>query len=1584
MKKAITKLIAAATLAACVITAEAATGSSGWFFVDTTDGKLKVSDVTSTYCNGNYGGGRKATFLTGVQCNVDFKVKVEKPDGKTVSHLLVNGTRYDTTDSFELNVGGLGVGAELNVVAVDSDGNKSKSFRVNLDIADYPPLWSRITWISAEPQDERRRVEYKASEINALAIFDTIDDGLDIAGAESPFSLVPTIKLYQTFESDTAEFCEGGDYGAANKSTTQKLGQFSNMQITGSLSGGRKYKWDPHSRKWVEAGFELGVKIGGMAETPKFRLPAFPLAYAKAGLVASGDFIARMQDELWYCDINCDPLIALRGTIGVGVDGLLSGEGSLQGGVLLHSVVPGTPNHIQQLGLQLKAEVRGVALGFERSLWSYDKTAWLIGGGKAARLGAADGGLSLSVGDAGWTVIPRDYASGAGAGRGGARRLLASPGASASLGDGYPNPSPALSVGASGDVLLYLHDNTSRTAANRTELVARTGVRGEWSSEEVVWQDGTADFMPSVVLLPDGTVIAAWANANAALGGGATLEDACRSMEIAVGVRDPATGSWSCRNLTADAVLDMLPKVKAAGDGSAVVVWVRNAAGEFIGSAQKPSSLMLATYRNGSWSAPVTVAADVGLLYSFDVAYDGATASVVYAKDGDGDTTTDEGREVYGVAVSNGAAAGAVRLSTVGTDAARPFVWHDAQGTLRTLWLEDEALVSGSQFGAGSVVSADCDISPDFSLLPGADGGVVLVWRRLAKSEAGTETVCASYDPASGSVGGASVLIHSDSAQERAFAGAVGADGALRLAYESVAVTTNSAGVAEFGAVELKTLYGEAGVDLGVSAVSFGDDAEVGSTVDVRVTVANGGATAAQNAKVYLWFGEGDEKTLVGTATVNVPSLSSAAVSIPWNMDAGLTDVVFTVEVDPLEETADVDRSNNSFTWRPDLGVPQLSFCDVQCINFTDTVRLLNATIHNDGPAPLEAGARVNFWRGEVGGELLGTDTLGVVAAGGEWGTGISVDVSALAGMADYERVVIELEGVSSRPTVSVMMAKERAGDSEPIWTIENGVLTAVDLNGCTEVTIPDGVTSIGDRAFYGCSGLTSVTIPVGVMSIGGSAFSGCGALTSVQLPRRFEGNLDPSVFEGCPSSLKITYYDHYAIRFIRNDGAGTMKTCDFAHGVNTSLPTLVSLGFARRGMVFKGWATSSANASAGKIWKADGAVVAKPTAAGATMDAIAVWELADGYYGIKFNKNDGTGKWRGVACKYGEATALPSCGAGLGWTRAGYTFKGWATSAANAAAGKVWKADRGTVQTAASAGTTLNVYAIWEKIPMYTIKYGKYDGTGETFSSNYVGGAESHVPTATKGPLFWQRAGFDWLGWSTSPANSDAGKVWKAGWGSISKPVDEGETLSVYACWKLQSGYYAIKFFRNDGTAAWRSKAFQHGVDTRLPSMANGLRWSRAGYAFAGWATSAAKAAAGTVYRADWGIVTAPVAEGQTLTLYAIWRPIASANQVQAARSASAGVSHAAAGAAPADGAARAATIAVPQATIALGYYVGRLVDGSGAYELIVGGDQEIGIVRIDFDSGESLFADVEVIMFTDAAIVVATEAGDVYWLLQ
>ena len=75
-------------------------------------------------------------------------------------------------------------------------------------------------------------------------------------------------------------------------------------------------------------------------------------------------------------------------------------------------------------------------------------------------------------------------------------------------------------------------------------------------------------------------------------------------------------------------------------------------------------------------------------------------------------------------------------------------------------------------------------------------------------------------------------------------------------------------------------------------------------------------------------------------------------------------------------------------------------------------------------------------------------------------------------------------------------------------------------------VVMQQGVTSIGDHAFWDCSGLTSVTIPDGVTSIGGDAFSGCTALTSVTIPGSVT-NVGQDAFYNC-SSLTDIYYGGY------------------------------------------------------------------------------------------------------------------------------------------------------------------------------------------------------------------------------------------------------------------------------------------------------------------------------------------------------------------------------------------------------------------------------------------------------------------------
>ena len=79
-------------------------------------------------------------------------------------------------------------------------------------------------------------------------------------------------------------------------------------------------------------------------------------------------------------------------------------------------------------------------------------------------------------------------------------------------------------------------------------------------------------------------------------------------------------------------------------------------------------------------------------------------------------------------------------------------------------------------------------------------------------------------------------------------------------------------------------------------------------------------------------------------------------------------------------------------------------------------------------------------------------------------------------------------------------------------------------LNGelVTDLVIPDGVTSIGNYAFFGCSGLTSITIPDSVTSIGENAFEDCSSLTSITIGDNVT-SISRSAFLGCSGLTSVT-----------------------------------------------------------------------------------------------------------------------------------------------------------------------------------------------------------------------------------------------------------------------------------------------------------------------------------------------------------------------------------------------------------------------------------------------------------------------------
>ena len=121
----------------------------------------------------------------------------------------------------------------------------------------------------------------------------------------------------------------------------------------------------------------------------------------------------------------------------------------------------------------------------------------------------------------------------------------------------------------------------------------------------------------------------------------------------------------------------------------------------------------------------------------------------------------------------------------------------------------------------------------------------------------------------------------------------------------------------------------------------------------------------------------------------------------------------------------------------------------------------------------------------------------------------------------------VSIDGVLYKRDKSSIIRYPEGKDDLTEYLIEEGVTSIENyaFYGCsrlTSITMPEEVTSIGNAAFSGCSSLTGITIPEEVTSIGTSTFYGCSRLTSITIPKGVT-SIGNSAFSECSSLTSIT-----------------------------------------------------------------------------------------------------------------------------------------------------------------------------------------------------------------------------------------------------------------------------------------------------------------------------------------------------------------------------------------------------------------------------------------------------------------------------
>ena len=176
------------------------------------------------------------------------------------------------------------------------------------------------------------------------------------------------------------------------------------------------------------------------------------------------------------------------------------------------------------------------------------------------------------------------------------------------------------------------------------------------------------------------------------------------------------------------------------------------------------------------------------------------------------------------------------------------------------------------------------------------------------------------------------------------------------------------------------------------------------------------------------------------------------------------------------------------------------------------------------------------------------TLAVALLAATGAWAQEFTFDNLTYT-VTDATAKTVELTGYVTAPEGALTIPATVTNESTEYSVTSIGSWAFSWCSRLTAVTIPEGVATIGSRAFF-LSALTQVTLPEGLTNISNMSFEGCAALAQINLPNSLT-SIANRAFYGCTSLTEVTLPDGLTkIEFFTFYGCSALEKVTLPEGI--------------------------------------------------------------------------------------------------------------------------------------------------------------------------------------------------------------------------------------------------------------------------------------------------------------------------------------------------------------------------------------------------------------------------------------------------